>query len=181
MKKRDENRGIQFVHTNKGQICLKYSKWRRTTCYRNTCTVPCYSTVARLDVDSCVYDVTSHYVVGEVRFQDVEIGIDGNLEKIMTNKHSVWAALQVNCISMSREKLGKKIIMWHLQDIVSWRNVSDVDPLAVDVGSVDVMTSWTQSLRTHPETPHKFGLMLWLFRQLTSIFLQALQMSQIWV
>ena len=89
-------------------MCLKYSKWEHTTCNRNTCTVPCYSTVARLDVDACVYDVTSHYVVGEVRFQDVEIGIDCNLEKVKTNEHSAWAALRVNHISMSREKLRKK-------------------------------------------------------------------------
>lgn len=48
---------------------------------RNTRPVPCYSTVACLNIDSCVYDITSHYVVGEVGLQDVEIGVNGNLKK----------------------------------------------------------------------------------------------------
>ena len=45
-------------------------------------TVPCHSAVACLNINSGVSDIASHYIVGEVRFQDVEIGIDSDLEKI---------------------------------------------------------------------------------------------------
>lgn len=48
---------------------------------RNAHKVPCYSTVACLNINSCVGDITPHDVVGEVRLQDVEIGIDSNLKK----------------------------------------------------------------------------------------------------
>lgn len=41
--------------------------------------VPRYSAVAGLDINSCVGDVTSHDVVGEVRLQNVQIRIDGDL------------------------------------------------------------------------------------------------------
>ena len=33
-----------------------------------------------------------------------------------------------------------------LQQIISWRYISDVDPLAINVGSIGVMATWTQSL-----------------------------------
>ena len=49
-------------------------------CY-NLSMLPCYSAVARLNINSCVGDITSHYVVGEVRLQDEEIGINSNLGK----------------------------------------------------------------------------------------------------
>lgn len=48
---------------------------------RATLIVPRHSAVACLNLDPRVRDVTSHYVVGEVRLQDVEVRIDGNLEE----------------------------------------------------------------------------------------------------
>lgn len=40
---------------------------------------PGYSAVAGLNINSRVDDVTSHHVVGEVRLQNVQVGIDSNL------------------------------------------------------------------------------------------------------
>lgn len=48
--------------------------------------VPCYSTATCLNIDACVYDVTPHNVVGEIWFQDVEIGIHCNLKKTKKKK-----------------------------------------------------------------------------------------------
>lgn len=45
----------------------------------------------------------------------------------------------------------------HLEDVVSRFHICDVDPLAVDLGVVRVVTSWTQALhRGHPPAgyPH---------------------------
>jgi len=39
-------------------------------------------------------------------------------------------------------------IKHYLKYIISWRYISDVDPLAVNVGSICVMATWTQSLST---------------------------------
>lgn len=58
--------------------------------FLNISVVPCYPTVVRLDIDPCVCDVTSHYVVGEVWLQDVEIRIDRNLKETTT----IWADFQ---------------------------------------------------------------------------------------
>lgn len=38
----------------------------------------------------------------------------------------------------------------YLQDIVSWRDISDVNPLTVNVGRIDVIASWAEPLRTQP-------------------------------
>lgn len=46
--------------------------------------VPCNPTVTCLDVYSCVYYVTPHNVVGEIRFHNVEIGIYGDLNQRST-------------------------------------------------------------------------------------------------
>ncbi len=65
-----------------------------------------------------------------------------------------------------------------LEDVLSRRNVGDVDPLTVNVGSVDVVASWAQSLRTQPKPPAE------CFKALATdkpVFLQVLQMNQTWV
>lgn len=39
-----------------------------------------------------------------------------------------------------------------LKDVVSRRDVGDVNPLTIDVGAVGVVTTWTQALHTHTHT-----------------------------
>lgn len=41
------------------------------------------------------------------------------------------------------------LFIFYLQDVISRCDVSDVDPLAVDVGGVEVVTARAQSLKTN--------------------------------
>lgn len=122
---------LSFSHDR--MLCYSYV-------HRNSLTVPRYSTVACLNINSRVSDITSHYVVGEVWLQDMEIGIDCNLK--------TWKKSQINSSSALKAVykylflINRIICVTHLQDVGSRRHVSDVNPLTVNVGSIDVMASW---------------------------------------
>lgn len=52
--------------------------------------VPCNPTVMCLDVDSCVYYITPHNVVGKIRLHHVEIGIYSHLKQGSTDQLILW-------------------------------------------------------------------------------------------
>lgn len=47
-------------------------------------------------------------------------------------------------------------MMSYLQYIVSWRHISDINPLTVYVCCIEIMTAWAQALKSHSSYKHSF-------------------------
>lgn len=98
--------------------------------------------VSRLDVTSCVPDVTAHLVVGEVRLLNQLRWVHRHLGNTRNTR--------VKCCDF---RFAPFVLSnAHLKDIVSRKHVGDVDPLAVNVGVIRVVAAGTEPLGAFEDT-----------------------------
>lgn len=96
----------------------------------------CDPAVPGLDVGAGVADVTAHLVVGEVRLLHHPRGI---------HRHLRIRLGFVPCVSGTSSHRSS-VVDAHLEHVVTRRHVGDVDPLAVNVGVIRVVATWTEAL-----------------------------------
>lgn len=104
--------------------------------------------VSCLHVASCVHDVTAHLVVGKVRLWDELRRVHRHLGNGSVKFHKNTQVGNFRLVIVTGVMYYYVLcIGQHLQYVVSRRDVSDVDPLAVDVCVICVIATGTQALR----------------------------------
>lgn len=91
---------------------------------------------------TAVENLTAHHVVGEIRLRNQVVWVNCDLQTLKTKKHCYKALLSLYLSARVNTKYTS-----HLKDVVTRRNICDVNPLAINVSSVGVMASRTQTLQ----------------------------------
>lgn len=86
-------------------------------------------------------NITAHNVVAVVTFWDLVVRIHTDLWR---KTHSISTGEEETEEGKARKP--SQVFLTNLEDIVSRFHICDIDPLAVDLGVIGVVTSWTQAL-----------------------------------